>query len=123
MPPTGKAQLNQEALALMRDWIRSLSPESRSREQPGPERKAPHIQDQGRLEMEIGPIGLDSKRGPDILIFDAAGGRMTGYALSASKNPRRPGWTLRFSKAIPRGRYWMKLRWDAGETTRVLLVL
>jgi hypothetical protein len=58
-----------------------------------------------------------------VRILDVKGKELPGIFVSADPNPGRNRWTLRFSKVIPRGRYWIEVKWVGGGTIRDILVL
>ncbi len=123
MPPMGRTQVDEKALALMRDWIQSLSRDSRPHVPVASERKSPHLLSLRKQELEIDRTGLDSTLKLEIRIFDSMGGLLPGPSITVNENSRRPYWVLRWAQPIPLGRYWMKMRWGTEISTRILLVL
>lgn len=127
MPPMGRTQVDEKALALLRDWIHSLSRHAQSRTPAVSERKSPYILDPRQQELEISGTDLgsnsDSAQKLEVEILDFTGERISGVAVIANENPRHPGWILRGSQLLPRGRYAMRMRWGARISTHALLVL
>ncbi len=123
MPPLGRMRVDEPGLALIREWIESLSSDSASPPLSSPGKSFLSIQDYGRRTLEIGGIGLKTEGVPVFRIRDATGARVLEVTASVIDHPIRHGWILRFSRTLPRGRYWVEIKTDGVTTVRDFLVI
>lgn len=127
MPPMGRTRVDEKALALLRDWIQSLSRDAQPRATVVGERKSPYILNRSQRELEIRgtDLGFDSSPVPQLAVevFDSRSEPIPGISVSAGENPLRHGWMLRWAHPFPRGRYWLRMRWGSGIRAQALLVL
>ena len=123
MPPLGRTQVDKPGLALMREWIESLSTDTLPAAFPQTKKSTPSIPFLQRRTLELELTGIDPEGMPAFRILDVKGKELPGIFVSADPNPGRTDWTLRFSQLIPRGRYWIEVKWVGGGTIRDILVL
>lgn len=126
MPPLGRTQVDERGLALMRKWIESLAADSLSMKGV-PRKTGPwilHHREQQELTLgqwNLGTVVVSAFR--TFRIIHPSGRSETGISISARARPRIEGWTLRFSRPLPRGRYWIVIEGNGFTALRDLLVM
>lgn len=127
MPPLGRTRVDEKGLALMREWIEGLAAES-----PGPKRttrtRGPwliHPRERRELTLDRWNPGAGGISGgiSDLEIIHPSGRREEGISFSSRMVAGTGEWTVRFSRPLPRGRYWMVIGGDGVRFLRDLLVM